>query len=80
MTRPKTGAFAETTASLPKKSRMDRGQKAGSSPSLELAHRERVEDLLDEALQATFPASDPISIGGDRIQGASRRVSPSRRR
>jgi hypothetical protein len=71
MTRPKTGAPTKTTASLPK---------ARSSPSPDQTDRERVEDLLDEALQATFPASDPISIGGERIQGTSRRVRPSRRR
>jgi len=71
MTRPKTGARAKTTASLPK---------TGSSPSRDWADRERVEDLLDEALQATFPASDPISIGGGRIQGTSSSVRPSRRR
>jgi len=26
--------------------------------------RRRVEDLLDAALEDTFPASDPIAIGG----------------
>jgi hypothetical protein len=28
--------------------------------------RDHVDDLLDEALQGTFPCSDPVSIGGDR--------------
>ena len=69
MIRPKNGALARTTASSPK---------TGSSPSP--ADRERLEDLLDEALQATFPASDPISIVGDGTKGTSKRVRPSRRR
>jgi hypothetical protein len=32
-----------------------------------LTEHERLDSLLDEALQGTFPASDPITIGGDRL-------------
>jgi hypothetical protein len=58
---------------------MDGGQKENSSLFLIWADRS-VDDLLDEALQATFPASDPVAIGGDWMQGRSRKTSRSKRR
>ncbi|MDA5194212.1 hypothetical protein [Govanella unica] len=34
-------------------------------------HRQHLEDLLDEALQETFPASDPTSIPCTRDRSSS---------
>jgi hypothetical protein len=38
-----------------------RENRAGSRPKQ--TAREHLEELLDEALMATFPASDPIAVG-----------------
>lgn len=40
---------------------MNSDSKAGQPP-LQLADRDRLDRLLDEALAATFPASDPVAI------------------
>jgi hypothetical protein len=49
-----------------------------SQPTVEPAHAAHLDDLLDEALKGTFPASDPIAIGlssqGDRPE--VKRVRP----
>ncbi len=52
MTKASRSAPA-TTAALPKMAKLDRKAR-------ELA--ERQSELLDEALQETFPASDPVSV------------------
>ena len=41
----------------------------GLRPPLLATDLEHVDDLLDEALQATFPASDPVAIGSARVAG-----------
>jgi hypothetical protein len=38
-----------------------------SPPAPPLTEHERIDSLLDEALQGTFPASDPVAIGVDRL-------------
>ena len=40
--------------------------RAEPSPPVRSSERDRVDRLLDEALEGTFPASDPVTIGGDR--------------
>ncbi len=44
----------------------DRGPPRIKEPSADQSHRpmpnERLERLLDEALEATFPASDPLAL------------------
>jgi hypothetical protein len=52
-----------------KRPRRTRGQKKGSAPHPSSTGPEDIDHLLDEALQATFPASDPIAIGSARVQG-----------
>ena len=43
-----------------------RENRAGSRPKQ--AAREHLEELLDEALMATFPASDPIAVGREFLE------------
>lgn len=43
-----------------------------STPETETARRERLEALLDAALQGTFPASDPIAVSFDARDPAPR--------
>ena len=39
-----------------------KGSEAQASAARALAERERLQKQLDEALEASFPASDPVSI------------------
>jgi hypothetical protein len=43
-----------------------RENRAGSRPKQ--TAREHLEELLDEALMATFPASDPIAVGREFLE------------
>ena len=52
-----------------KRSRRTLGKKKGSALHPFSRGPKDIDDLLDEALQATFPASDPVAIGSARIQG-----------
>jgi hypothetical protein len=52
-----------------KRPRRARGQEKGSNTALPSRGPEDIDYLLDEALQATFPASDPVAIGSARVQG-----------
>ena len=45
---------------------------AGSRPKQ--AAREHLEELLDEALMATFPASDPVALGLELLEVVERRL------
>jgi hypothetical protein len=48
-------------------SKTSKRRKKQSPPLLLPDDRDHVDRLLDEALQGTFPASDPVAISGDRI-------------
>jgi hypothetical protein len=65
MTKAKPGVPPENA----RKPRANRGRGKAPPLSLLLTNREHVDGLLDEALRATFPCSDPIAIGSARIQG-----------
>jgi hypothetical protein len=52
------------TKAKPKTSRRREKRSPLTSP---LTEHERIDLLLDEALQGTFPASDPVAIGVDRF-------------
>jgi len=40
-----------------------RAMNPGAQPTVEPALAAHIDDLLDEALKGTFPASDPVAIG-----------------
>ncbi len=41
--------------------------------------KKRDEEQLQEGLEDTFPASDPVSATGSSITGAPKKASPSKR-
>lgn len=45
--------------------------------SADRAERSRVDALLDEALDESFPASDPVAISCERCAPGERRAAPS---
>jgi starvation-inducible DNA-binding protein len=63
-TEPKTGARAENMAHLAKKPKAAKGRRKDSLSLRRSTDREHIDDLLDDALQGTFPASDPVAIRG----------------
>jgi hypothetical protein len=55
----------------PKSSQGQRDEKSGAVRSLERSRRAALdEEELEEGLDDTFPASDPVSITGSSIPGA----------
>ncbi len=80
MTQAKIDVPTKKAARLTRKSKADKRQKKNSPPPSLLTDHERVDLLLDEALRGTFPASDPVAIWSDRIQGEDRVNAPPRRR
>jgi hypothetical protein len=49
------------------KPKTSRRREKRSPPASPLTEHERIDLLLDEALQGTFPASDPVAIGVGRL-------------
>jgi hypothetical protein len=49
-------------------SRTPKRRKLRSSLPSQAADREHIDSILDEALQDTFPCSDPVAIGGDPVR------------
>ena len=49
-------------------------KKAYEPSAATLAH---IDELLDEALKQTFPASDPVAINIERPRQAARRKAPT---
>jgi hypothetical protein len=80
MTKTKRGAPAQSSSPSTKTSKTHAGRQRDQPSSLAAADREHVDQLLDKALEDTFPASDPIAIGGDRLHGSIASIAPSKRR
>jgi len=80
MTQAKIDVPTKKAARLTRNPKANKRRKKNSPPPLLLTDRERVDLLLDEALRGTFPASDPVAIWSDRIQGEDRVNAPPRRR
>ncbi len=52
-----------------------RKSRESAAPPSDVKH---INDLLDEALDETFPASDPIAVEVERVQGKVSDLHPAR--